>query len=83
MSEEFFRKGAKTYIENWPPLLFNESMATAMLQLTQEEVNSLIEVNIHTIEQTEKAPSEKAVFIIKELQQGLHDSYISSPGAHL
>lgn len=37
MSEEFFRNGAKTYIESWPSLLFNESMATAMFQLTSEE----------------------------------------------
>lgn len=58
MSEEFFHNMAKTYIENWPSLLFNESIATAILRINNKEVNSLIETNIYTIEQTGKAPSE-------------------------
>lgn len=71
MSEEFFRNGAKTYIENWHSLLFNESMATAMFQLTNEEMNSLIEVNLHTIEETEKVPSEKAISVVRQLEDKL------------
>lgn len=71
MSEEFFTNAAKTFIENWPSLLFNESIATAMFQLTSQEVDSLIEVNIHTIEQTEKTPSEEAVSVVSQLEDKL------------
>jgi hypothetical protein len=76
MSEEFFHNMAKTYIENWPSLLFNESIATAILRLNNKEVNSLIETNIYTIEQTGKAPSEETISIIRQLEDKL-TGYIS------
>lgn len=76
MSEEFFRNGAKTYIENWHSLLLNESMATAIFQLTREEMNSLIEANIHTIEQNEKVPSEETLSVVSQLE-GKLTNYIN------
>lgn len=73
MAENFFYTATKINIENWPPMLFNESMATVVLRLTAEERDSLIEINIYNIEQTEKEPSKEALSVIDRLADRLTD----------
>lgn len=67
MSEVFFRTAVKTYIENWPAGLYNESIATALFQLTQKEMDALIETNAFTIEETGKEPSEESFTMVSDL----------------
>jgi len=67
MSEVFFRTAVKTYIENWPHRLYNESIATALFQLTQKEMDAVIETNAFTIEETGKEPSEESFAMVSDL----------------
>ena len=70
---EFFNNAKKTFIENWPVRLYNESIATLLLQLTDEETNSLIAANICTIDETGEEPTKENIDALKLLQHKISD----------
>lgn len=67
MSKEFFENNAKLNIENWPNLLYSESMATVILTLSPEEQDALIKY--HPFKAEEETPSEEVEKLIKAIIQ--------------
>ena len=84
LEKGFFQGGAKTYIENWPDRLYNESIATSLFQLTPKEMSALIETNAFSIEETEKEPSEESICVISDLAKKITEHINCFPkGAYI
>lgn len=61
MSNEYFEMVKPTYIENWPPGLWNHSVATTLSALTDAEVDALIANNIMQLEDGNMPTTEQVV----------------------
>jgi len=59
MSKIFFENNSKTYLENWPTMLYNESISTILIRLDDREVASLIAYNNNTIDETCEVPTKE------------------------
>ena len=84
MKKNFFSKCAETFIENWPSRLYNESIATSLFQLTQEEARALIETNAFFTDEEEKKPSEDSLSLVSDLAKKITEQIDRFPkGAYV